>query len=137
MRSILILVIRGYQLLISPLLPRSCKYHPSCSQYGLEAVREFGALRGMVLAGWRLLRCNPFSLGGYDPVHDQKLFAPRPLRGHGPPSGKDGAGHTSVARGGGPDAEEHCAHPPSELCCGETGDLAAADVSAADRTAAA
>lgn len=69
--------IRGYQTLISPLLPQSCKYYPSCSHYALEAVNQYGVLRGVVLAAWRLLRCNPFSMGGYDPVERQRLFAPR------------------------------------------------------------
>jgi uncharacterized protein len=84
MKTVFTLLIRGYQLFISPMLPRSCRYYPSCSQYGLEAVREYGATRGAVLAGWRILRCNPFSLGGYDPVHNQTLFAPRPPGGRTP-----------------------------------------------------
>ena len=60
--------IRLYQRLISPALPRRCKYHPTCSQYAVEAVERYGILRGTVLAAWRILRCNPFSHGGYDPV---------------------------------------------------------------------
>ena len=52
----------------------NCKYHPTCSQYALDVIREFGLLRGSVLAGWRLLRCNPWSRGGVDYAHDQKLF---------------------------------------------------------------
>ena len=51
-----------------------CKYHPSCSQYALDAYREFGFLKGTVLAGWRLLRCNPWSRGGVDYAHDQQVF---------------------------------------------------------------
>jgi uncharacterized protein len=72
-----------YRRLVSPLLPRRCKYEPSCSAYALEAIRSFGFLRGSVLAGWRLLRCNPLSHGGYDPVEAQTLFRrrPRPARG--------------------------------------------------------
>ena len=66
--------VRAYQRFISPALPRRCKYHPTCSAYAIDAVREFGVARGLVLAGWRLLRCNPFSHGGYDPVSDQTLF---------------------------------------------------------------
>jgi putative membrane protein insertion efficiency factor len=77
MRSLLIYGVRGYQKLVSPLLPKSCKYYPSCSQYAIDAFRQFGVVRGMVLAVWRLLRCNPMSYGGYDPVERQKLFAPR------------------------------------------------------------
>jgi putative membrane protein insertion efficiency factor len=69
-----VLGVRGYQTVLSPLLPKSCKYYPSCSQYAVDALREFGVLRGMTLAAWRLLRCNPLSLGGYDPVERQGLF---------------------------------------------------------------
>ena len=54
--------------MISPALPRRCKYHPTCSAYAVQAVERYGILRGSVLAAWRLLRCNPFSHGGYDPV---------------------------------------------------------------------
>jgi putative membrane protein insertion efficiency factor len=64
----------AYQKLISPAIPRRCKYEPTCSRYAVEAIREFGILRGPVLAVWRVLRCNPFSYGGYDPVHAQRLF---------------------------------------------------------------
>jgi putative membrane protein insertion efficiency factor len=67
-----------YQRLISPALPRRCKYEPTCSAYAVQAIRRFGILRGLVLATWRLLRCNPFSHGGFDPVEDQRLFHPRP-----------------------------------------------------------
>ena len=74
MRAVLIGPIRAYQRVISPLLPRRCKYHPTCSQYAVDAIREFGPARGVVLAGWRLLRCNPWSQGGVDLVSDQKLF---------------------------------------------------------------
>jgi uncharacterized protein len=63
-----------YQRLISPALPRRCKYEPTCSRYALDAIREYGILRGLVLAGWRLLRCNPLSHGGYDPVGAQRVF---------------------------------------------------------------
>ena len=65
-----------YRRVISPALPRRCKYEPTCSAYALQALREFGILRGLVLATWRVLRCNPFSHGGYDPVEDQRLFSP-------------------------------------------------------------
>lgn len=63
-----------YQGAISPALPRRCKYEPTCSRYALQAVERHGVLRGTVLAGWRLLRCNPWSHGGYDPVESQRLF---------------------------------------------------------------
>jgi uncharacterized protein len=61
-------LIRGYQLLLSPLLPPSCRFTPSCSQYALEAVTRYGALRGTWLAARRLVRCHPFHPGGFDPV---------------------------------------------------------------------
>ncbi len=73
--------IRLYRRVISPALPRRCKYEPTCSAYALGALREFGILRGLVLGVWRVLRCNPFSHGGYDPVDAQRLFAtPAPPR---------------------------------------------------------
>ena len=72
--SLLTLPIRIYQRLISPALPRRCKYEPTCSTYAVEAIRTYGVVRGTVLAVWRLLRCNPFSHGGYDPVGAQRLF---------------------------------------------------------------
>ena len=68
MSKILIAFVRVYQYTISPLLGPRCRYYPSCSNYGVEALREHGAVRGLGLASWRLLRCNPFSNGGYDPV---------------------------------------------------------------------
>jgi uncharacterized protein len=67
-----------YRKVLSPALPRRCKYEPTCSAYAERAIRQYGILRGLVLAGWRLLRCNPFSHGGYDPVSDQRLFRTRP-----------------------------------------------------------
>ena len=67
-RRILAALIRGYQAAMSPLLPPSCRFHPSCSQYALEAVTRHGALRGGWLAARRLARCHPFHPGGYDPV---------------------------------------------------------------------
>jgi putative membrane protein insertion efficiency factor len=74
---LLVLPIRLYQRLISPALPRRCKYHPTCSHYAVQAIGTYGILRGSVLAAWRLLRCNPFSHGGYDPVSAQRLFRSR------------------------------------------------------------
>jgi putative membrane protein insertion efficiency factor len=71
-----------YQRLISPALPRRCKYEPTCSRYAIAAIREYGILRGLVLAGWRLLRCNPWSHGGYDPVEAQRVFRIEPDAGH-------------------------------------------------------
>lgn len=73
-----------YQRAISPALPRRCKYEPTCSAYAVQALREYGILRGLVLAGWRLLRCNPLSHGGYDPVSAQGLFKAHPRHAPGP-----------------------------------------------------
>ena len=75
-RTIAIAPIRLYQRAISPALPRRCKYEPTCSAYAVQAIRRFGILRGLVLAAWRLMRCNPFSHGGFDPVEAQRLFRP-------------------------------------------------------------
>ena len=77
LKLLLVGLIRAYQVLLSPLLPSSCKYYPSCSRYALDAVERYGVLRGVVLAGWRVLRCNPLSYGGYDPVEAQSLFRKR------------------------------------------------------------
>ena len=74
MRAVLLAPLHLYRRVISPLLPARCRYYPSCSQYAVEAVREYGAVRGFVLAAWRVLRCNPLSSGGFDHVHDQRLF---------------------------------------------------------------
>lgn len=69
-------LIRAYQATVSPLLGPRCKFHPSCSHYGLEAVRTHGALTGTALAAWRVLRCNPWSNGGVDdvPAPGERLF---------------------------------------------------------------
>jgi putative membrane protein insertion efficiency factor len=74
LREIAVAPIRVYQRVISPLLPRRCKYHPTCSAYAVQAFREFGLARGLVLAAWRLLRCNPWSHGGVDYPRDQRVF---------------------------------------------------------------
>ncbi len=76
-RRLLILPIRLYQLVLSPMVGERCKYYPSCSEYAVQAIGRFGILRGLVLAGWRLLRCNPWSRGGFDPVEEQRLFKSR------------------------------------------------------------
>ena len=68
MNRILIFFVRIYQYTLSPMLGQRCKYYPSCSNYAIDALREYGAIRGAGMAAWRLLRCNPFSNGGYDPV---------------------------------------------------------------------
>ena len=73
-RSAATLPIVAYKRLLSPALPQRCRYHPSCSSYAVQAIGRYGILRGAVLAAWRLLRCNPWSRGGFDPVEDQRLF---------------------------------------------------------------
>lgn len=72
MKKPVIKLIRFYQKKISPALGSHCKYIPTCSQYTLEAVERFGALRGCLMGLYRILRCNPFSKGGYDPVPEKK-----------------------------------------------------------------
>jgi uncharacterized protein len=76
-RTLFVLPIRLYQRVISPFVPTRCRYHPSCSQYAVDAIRTYGVARGIVLAGWRILRCNPWSAGGFDPVRKQRLFKRR------------------------------------------------------------
>ena len=69
MKYIGMALVWAYRLVLRPFIGgASCKYHPSCSQYAIDAVRQKGLLRGSLLAGWRLLRCNPWSHGGFDPV---------------------------------------------------------------------
>ena len=68
MKKGLIALIRLYQKYISPLMRTKCPYIPTCSQYGIEAIQKHGAIKGCLLTAWRILRCNPFSKGGYDPV---------------------------------------------------------------------
>jgi putative membrane protein insertion efficiency factor len=77
LRRVMTAPIRLYQRLISPSIAPRCKYEPSCSRYAVQAIERYGILRGSVLAAWRLLRCNPWSHGGYDPVEHQRLFTPR------------------------------------------------------------
>jgi len=83
LRSIAVLPVRIYQRWLSPAFGSRCRYYPSCSEYAAQAIERFGILRGLALAGWRLLRCNPWSHGGFDPLENQRLFthkasAPRP-----------------------------------------------------------
>ena len=80
MRALLLAPIRLYQRFVSPLLPRRCKYAPTCSTYAVQAIEELGVVRGTILAVWRVLRCNPWSHGGYDPVSAQRLFPLRAAR---------------------------------------------------------
>ena len=68
MNKVLIAFIKVYQYTLSPMLGQRCRYYPSCSNYAIAALREYGAIRGFGMACWRILRCNPLSNGGYDPV---------------------------------------------------------------------
>ena len=68
MKTFFIFLIKLYQKYLSPLKSTKCPYIPTCSQYGLEAIQKYGVLKGGLLAAWRILRCNPFSKGGDDPV---------------------------------------------------------------------
>ena len=77
-RALVLAPVRLYQRTISPLMPRRCKYEPTCSAYASQSVERFGILKGVTLAGWRLLRCNPWSHGGYDPVESQTVFRATP-----------------------------------------------------------
>jgi len=74
-RALAVAPVRFYQRAISPALPRRCRYHPSCSSYAIAAIRRYGILKGLVLAAWRLLRCNPWNHGGVDFVEDQNVFS--------------------------------------------------------------
>lgn len=71
MKRLLLAPIAAYQRWITPSLPRRCRYEPTCSAYAAQSIRRFGAIRGFLLASWRLLRCNPFSHGGFDPVPER------------------------------------------------------------------
>jgi uncharacterized protein len=68
MSTVLVYMIRAYQMWIGPLLPAACRYSPTCSVYGIEAIQRYGALKGSYLAARRILRCHPFHRGGWDPV---------------------------------------------------------------------
>ena len=78
MSAALVAFIRAYQRFVSPLFAPRCRYWPSCSEYAAQAVQRHGILRGVVLATWRVLRCNPWSHGGVDPVEAQRIFRARP-----------------------------------------------------------
>lgn len=72
MKILLIWLVRGYKILISPLFPSTCRFYPTCSTYTIDAIDRFGAWRGSILAMRRILRCHPLHPGGYDPVPDEK-----------------------------------------------------------------
>jgi putative membrane protein insertion efficiency factor len=92
----LLWLISGYQRYISPAFPRRCRYEPTCSAYTAQAVRELGPVRGAIVGGWRLLRCNPFSPGGIDDLADRRLFRGRHDHSHSqaqlPAAGQTGTG---------------------------------------------
>jgi putative membrane protein insertion efficiency factor len=89
--AVLLAPVRIYSRFVSPALPARCKYHPTCSAYALEAVRELGPVRGTIVAGWRLARCNPWSNGGYDPLSARSLFRAKPDEAAHEPAGTPGA----------------------------------------------
>ncbi|KYG30630.1 membrane protein insertion efficiency factor YidD [Priestia endophytica] len=72
MKKVLLWLIRGYQLFISPLSPPRCRFHPTCSHYGLQSIQRFGAIKGTYLTIKRILKCHPFHPGGFDPVPEKK-----------------------------------------------------------------
>ncbi len=67
-RNAAVAAIRLYQRALSPMLPDSCRFYPSCSEYTVLAIRRHGVLKGILMGSWRIMRCNPFSKGGFDPV---------------------------------------------------------------------
>ena len=89
-----IFFVRCYQRFISPILPRCCRFEPTCSAYAIEAIQKKGVLRGSLKAAWRILRCNPFGKGGYDPVEPEKENA-APAQG---PRGKEDGAEGQVKR---------------------------------------
>lgn len=70
----LLLPVFAYRKLVSPFIQPRCRYYPTCSTYAVDALNAYGPIRGSILAAWRVMRCNPFSDGGFDQVEDQKLF---------------------------------------------------------------
>ena len=83
MKKVLLSLIKFYRSAISPNTAPRCKYCPTCSEYGLEAIERFGALKGTALTTWRFLRCNPFSKGGYDPVPEKHPKHPKSEKSRG------------------------------------------------------
>ena len=68
MRNVFVILIKGYKKVISPLLPPSCRFYPTCSEYSIQALEKYGIVRGGAKSIWRIIRCNPFNKGGYDPI---------------------------------------------------------------------
>ena len=81
--EVLLAPLHLYRRVISPALPPRCRFYPSCSAYAVEAVRELGVVRGFIVAAWRVLRCNPWNLGGVDELADRRLFAACDGHAHG------------------------------------------------------
>jgi putative membrane protein insertion efficiency factor len=79
MKQVAVFCLRLYKGVVSPFLPVACRYVPTCSEYTAEAVARYGLLRGSVLGLWRILRCNPFAHGGYDPVPVKEAASPAPV----------------------------------------------------------
>lgn len=79
MKRPLLAAIAAYRRWISPSLPRRCRYEPTCSAYAAESIRRFGVVRGTLLGSWRLLRCNPLSHGGFDPVPERFTLKTGPV----------------------------------------------------------
>ncbi len=80
LRKLFTMPIRAYKKYISPLLGHHCRYWPTCSEYAIEAIEVHGVLKGLLLASWRILRCNPWSKGGYDPVPEKGRWRNAPDR---------------------------------------------------------
>lgn len=80
MKYIFIVIIKFYKKCISPLFPPCCKYYPTCSSYALEAFRRHGFFKGFILSGWRILRCNPWSMGGVDKVPEEFHILKRKIK---------------------------------------------------------
>ncbi len=76
MKYLFLGIIKLYRMTLSKILPPCCRYHPSCSEYATIAIRRFGAVKGGYLALWRIIRCNPYGRGGYDPVPEKFCFRP-------------------------------------------------------------
>ena len=99
--AFLVAPIRLYQRWISPAFGPRCRYYPTCSAYAVEAIRELGPIRGLIVAAWRLLRCNPFSHGGVDELSDRRLFRNTPSRSIREASPSTAATNTAAGPTGG------------------------------------
>jgi uncharacterized protein len=69
--KLIIWIFKGYQVLISPMFPPSCRFYPTCSEYSIQAFKTYSFPKAFLLSGWRILRCNPFHKGGYDPIKER------------------------------------------------------------------